>query len=1355
MFSSGPNSKKVIFTCIWGIFILLNGPRAYAQSSDVAQRTFSEVEVVLQGPDLNAKKAERLLEKCIDTELATNTPDNAFLAKCHLRLADLHSDLNTEGNKKYRNLWKSAVYTYRDSEIEQTGLILQDVAQHIEYMTDSNYRFDPFGIPATEGKKDYQYVGIRTVRKLGVDSFEIVINAGSALGLTAGQRGGILTASTKFHKERGNKVFGSLEIIQVSPSFAKCIAIRDPKIMVGLLAGDNAWVQLNIPDRIHKGLLYELASLNIYFKNRYRRDFYHPLQVRLVDDPSDENIFYDVMLSDVIATANSLYDPNDNSDTLQRTIKSGRFEGLNMWEAMLSSTTSDIRAFFRFVSKYPAKYMGRSFRLDETYATWIINNSPSSDYYNDDATNNEAKYLMRDYREFGAKDFSNWAKTNKYYLSHAKFLQSSITQEVNDYLAKHKYDTCHKFLDQFGSFAKEVNDTALLSAIAYGSGHYYAAKNDPQTAIEHYTDALNLGVDVLNAHWWRAGQYEKVGSFGNARKDLEIVIEGAPLYAAGYGTLGWTLLKMGKFKEADPYCRKAHYMDSTEMAWTVNLGHCHLLLGRDDSARMYYKKTLGKINYEAGFKEGIIADFELFMENGWKEDAVLRHMAFAEQEWNRHYLYKARAKEYYNKGLEARNNEKHELACRHFDSAINNVLKGDHVNYGRLRHYERFAGTSYFSLKNYERSVNHYRNAWKLSSDRLRDLDDQLVDLRDIRVVYQYMEDELAAGMYQQLHHFVDRRIDENEGSNNLYVVAIGKNDYDGGSYSFAESDAKELSVLLERVGKTVFDTVYSSTFVGNSADPTEIRRVIQKIKRESRYGDCFIFYFGGYSRDGELLMGDHSIATWEIYDWLHTVRAQKQFILLDAPDCRLIHELNAKDAAFNPGESKRDLNILTNNGSRIEIGDDKHGLLSKWILKAISGDAVRGTNSIDLSAKKMESYIFAAIRDRNEPLQLNTYSSGLDFNIARFPGITRTSKDTIPPRIELNQSSFTYDTRGGKSTTVEQEPVIEGRILDESPIDLVEVNGVRTRIAANGRFAVKVPMAILDDVRIKVRDVAGNESFSRFDLTSRQYMSGSSLAEDKAGQNYAVLFATDEYDEWSDLNNPINDAEEIGSLLERFYGFEVKIVKNPTKDEMEKVLLNYLTKEYSPKDQLFLFFAGHGINDKTLAGQLVCADTKLKDKQSLPTYVPFSFITDNFDRNNCKHVFLAFDVCFGGAYFDQTFAPKYMDSNIERIGVDQFIQRKLKYKSRQFLTSGTDEYVPDGTPGGHSPFAGKFIETLRNGRDKGYLTLVDFVDHMRLISTEVNYGTFGSHHRDGEFVFRYSDDARVVKQASGSFEIN
>ncbi len=1355
MFSSGPNSKKVIFTCLWGILVLFNGSRVFAQSSEVAQRTFSEVESVLQGPEINEKKAERLLEKCIDTELATAAPDNTFLAKCHLQLAELYTDLNTEGNKKYRNLWKSAVYTYREDQMDRTGLMLQDVAEHIGRMTDSNYRFDPFNIPATEGKKDYQYVGIRSVRKLNSDSFEIVINAGSALGLSVGQRGGILTASNKLDKDRGNKVFGSLEIIRVSPSFAKCIAVRDPKIAVDLLAGDNAWVQLNMPDRLYKGLLYELATLNIFFKNSYRKDFYHPLQVRLVDDPSDENIFYDVMLADVISTAKSLYDPNDEQDTLQRTIKSGRFEGLNMWEAMLNSTTSDIRAFFRFVSKYPAKYMGRSFRLDETYATWIINNSPSSDYYNDEATNNEATYLMRDYNEFGAADFANWSEENKYYLSHAKFLQSNLTEAVNGYLSEHKYDTCKRLLDQFGSFARELNDTSILSAIAYGSGHYQASQNEAEKAIEHYTEALNLGVDVLNAHWWRAGQYEKIGSYGNARKDFEIVIEGAPFYAAGYGSLGWTLLKMGKFKEADQYCRKAYELDSSEMAWTVNLGHCHLLLGRDDSARLFYSKTLDAINYESGFKEGIIADFELFMENGWKEDAVLRHMAFAEQEWNRHYKYKARAKEYYNKGLDARNASQHETACRYFDSAINNVLKGDHVNYGRLRHYERFAGASYFSVKNYERSVNHYRNAWKLSSDRLRDLDDQLDDLRDIRVVYQYMEDELSTSMFQQLHHFVDRRIDENEGSNNLYVVAIGKNDYQGGSYLYAESDAKDLAADLGKVGKTVFDTVYSSSFIGNNADPSEIRKVIQKIKRESRYGDCFVLYFSGYAQAGELSLGDNSIATWELYDWLHTMRAQKQYIILDAPDCRLIHELNAKDAAFNSGESKRDLNIITNNGSRIEIEDDKHGLLSKWVIRAISGEAVPGTNSVDLSAKKLESYIFASIRERNEPLQLNTYSSGLDFNIARYPGMTRTSTDTIPPRIELYQSSFTYGTRGGKSTTMDQEPVIEGRVLDESPIAMVEVNGVSTALAANGRFAVKVPAAILEDVRIKVRDVAGNESFSRFDLTSTSDVRGSSTAQDKAGKNYAVLFATDDYEEWSDLNNPINDAEEIGSLLQRFYNFEVKIVRNPTKEEMEKVLLNYLTKEYSPNDQLFLFFAGHGINDKTLAGQLVCTDTKLEDRQSLPTYVPFSFITDNFDRNNCKHVFLAFDVCFGGAYFDQTFAPKYVDSDIERIGVDQFIQRKLKYKSRQFLTSGTNEYVPDGTPGAHSPFAGKFIETLKNGSDKGYLTLVDFVDHMRLISTEVNYGTFGSHHRDGEFVFRYSDDARVVQQASGSFEIN
>ncbi|MEQ8534470.1 MAG: hypothetical protein RIB86_21630, partial [Imperialibacter sp.] len=49
--------------------------------------------------------------------------------------------------------------------------------------------------------------------------------------------------------------------------------------------------------------------------------------------------------------------------------------------------------------------------------------------------------------------------------------------------------------------------------------------------------------------------------------------------------------------------------------------------------------------------------------------------------------------------------------------------------------------------------------------------------------------------------------------------------------------------------------------------------------------------------------------------------------------------------------------------------------------------------------------------------------------------------------------------------------------------------------------------------------------------------------------KDYAVLFATDKYDNWSDLTNPIYDAKAIGQELEERYGFEVRIVENASQD--------------------------------------------------------------------------------------------------------------------------------------------------------------------------------------------------------------
>ena len=83
------------------------------------------------------------------------------------------------------------------------------------------------------------------------------------------------------------------------------------------------------------------------------------------------------------------------------------------------------------------------------------------------------------------------------------------------------------------------------------------------------------------------------------------------------------------------------------------------------------------------------------------------------------------------------------------------------------------------------------------------------------------------------------------------------------------------------------------------------------------------------------------------------------------------------------------------------------------------------------------------------------------------------------------------------------------------------------------------------------------------------------------------------------------------------------------------------------------------------------------------------------------------------------------------------YIQRKLRFKTRKYLTSGGKEYVPDGRPGRHSPFAAKILEALRNygGRDK-IITLPELMGYLDKINPEPRTGGFGDNEPGSDFVF-------------------
>ncbi len=238
--------------------------------------------------------------------------------------------------------------------------------------------------------------------------------------------------------------------------------------------------------------------------------------------------------------------------------------------------------------------------------------------------------------------------------------------------------------------------------------------------------------------------------------------------------------------------------------------------------------------------------------------------------------------------------------------------------------------------------------------------------------------------------------------------------------------------------------------------------------------------------------------------------------------------------------------------------------------------------------------------------------------------------------------------------------------------------------------------------------------------------------------RDHALIFATDKYDNWQDLTNPISDAKTIAGELENIYGFQVELFEN---NDIQDILLKvreYAAREYLDDDQLFVFFAGHGHYDNLLGDGYIVGKNSKKDDPANTSYLSFSILERALNNVPAKHVFLTMDVCFGGT-FDSKMACNSRGSEdiYAEASRTEFASRRLKYKTRRFLTSGGKEYVSDGRPGMHSPFARKFIEALRTGGGKDrILTLSEILNEVSTVNPAPHYGEFGDNEAGSDFIF-------------------
>lgn len=231
----------------------------------------------------------------------------------------------------------------------------------------------------------------------------------------------------------------------------------------------------------------------------------------------------------------------------------------------------------------------------------------------------------------------------------------------------------------------------------------------------------------------------------------------------------------------------------------------------------------------------------------------------------------------------------------------------------------------------------------------------------------------------------------------------------------------------------------------------------------------------------------------------------------------------------------------------------------------------------------------------------------------------------------------------------------------------------------------------------------------------------------------HAILIAENNYKDshFNSLPGTVSDMRKMYNLLTNWYNFDPANTDTLVSASRENILsvLNARAKAMTENDNLFIFYAGHGmvrsLNDGTgkEEGFLIPADAEKDDEI---TFINSDDIMRIINRGSkAKHILFVADACFAGTLF------RDLPSD-----VPASVREAYKDKSRRLLSSGNRQAVSD-----QSDFVEYFRLALQENRAKFISTeqLVDGFKDQYIQKTKLKlqyYPIQGVGDMGGHFVF-------------------
>lgn len=286
---------------------------------------------------------------------------------------------------------------------------------------------------------------------------------------------------------------------------------------------------------------------------------------------------------------------------------------------------------------------------------------------------------------------------------------------------------------------------------------------------------------------------------------------------------------------------------------------------------------------------------------------------------------------------------------------------------------------------------------------------------------------------------------------------------------------------------------------------------------------------------------------------------------------------------------------------------------------------------------------------------------------------------DSTPPTIFITTPDL---QRSLKTVAKSSAFTVIGKATDTSGVADVTINGKTAVIDEQGNFSADILLRVGENtVTVIAMDTIGNKVIKTFTV-SRPAGGKVAVAETmpaavpastmSTGKYYALLIAVENYasQEINRLDHPISDAMRVGEILKQHYTFDeqnITLLKNPDRKAIGRAF-NELRKKLTDKDNLLVFYAGHGVwLDDMKEGYWLPQDASgIND----PTdWIANSTIRNYIRSIKARHVLLVADACFSGGIFKVRDAFSRSDKAIEKI---------YEMPSRKAITSGSLKTVPD-----------------------------------------------------------------------------